>query len=169
MSHTCCNFYHYFHRKYFFKASENPLVDFKRCFQQHVSPKQNGLSIRSKNQFSSQFISSKNSSNLQRISFLSKIRSQKNLKLTKSILWNDQLWNTFQNQAHILGHLDQVCIITFDQTGKRIISGSDESLIKIWSAVTGMLLMTLRGHEGEINDLQVRLTLFGKTANNLSI
>ncbi|CBY23562.1 unnamed protein product [Oikopleura dioica] len=138
-------------------ASENPLVDFKRCFQQHVSAKQNGLSIRSKNPVSSQFISSKNRpKNYQRINFLSKIRSQKHAKLPKNILWNDQFWNTFQIQAHILGHLDQVNIITYDQTGKRIITGSDESLIKIWSAVTGMLLMTLRGHEGEINDLQVK-------------
>jgi len=148
---------HYFYLEYSFKASENPLVDFKRCFQQHVSAKQNGLSIRSKNPVSSQFISSKNRpKNYQRINFLSKIRSQKHAKLPKNILWNDQFWNTFQIQAHTLGHLDQVNIITYDQTGKRIITGSDESLIKIWSAVTGMLLMTLRGHEGEINDLQVK-------------
>jgi len=48
-----------------------------------------------------------------------------------------------------------VCIITYDQTGTRIITASDESLIKVWSSRSGLLLMTLRGHEGEVMDMQI--------------
>ena len=36
-----------------------------------------------------------------------------------------------------------------------LLQGSDDKLVKVWSALTGRLLATLRGHDGEIVDLAV--------------
>lgn len=36
-----------------------------------------------------------------------------------------------------------------------ISQGADDKLVKVWSAVSGRLLATLRGHDGEIVDLTV--------------
>ena len=51
------------------------------------------------------------------------------------------------------GHRDAVYCAIFDAGGARLITGSDDLLVKIWSAATGMLLRTCRGHEREITYL----------------
>jgi WD40 repeat protein len=51
------------------------------------------------------------------------------------------------------GHRDAVYCAIFDAGGTRLITGSDDLLVKIWSAATGMLLRTCRGHEREITYL----------------
>lgn len=53
------------------------------------------------------------------------------------------------------GHRDAVYCCVFDRSGTRLVSGSDDALVKIWSTDTGFLLATLRGHEAEISDLAV--------------
>nr|XP_061806250.1 PH-interacting protein [Nerophis lumbriciformis] len=55
----------------------------------------------------------------------------------------------------ILGHLSSVYCVTFDRTGRRIFTGSDDCLVKIWSTDSGCLLATLRGHAAEISDMAV--------------
>uniref|UniRef100_A0A8C4RP08 PH-interacting protein n=1 Tax=Erpetoichthys calabaricus TaxID=27687 RepID=A0A8C4RP08_ERPCA len=55
----------------------------------------------------------------------------------------------------ILGHLSSVYCITFDRTGRRIFTGSDDCLVKIWATDDGRLLATLRGHAAEISDMAV--------------
>ncbi|XP_051909419.1 PH-interacting protein [Hippocampus zosterae] len=55
----------------------------------------------------------------------------------------------------ILGHLSSVYCVTFDRTGRRIFTGSDDCLVKIWSTDNGCLLATLRGHAAEISDMAV--------------
>ena len=40
-----------------------------------------------------------------------------------------------------------------DSTGKYVISGADDSLVKIWEVSTGKLLATLSGHTAEICDI----------------
>jgi bromodomain and WD repeat domain containing protein 1/3 len=55
----------------------------------------------------------------------------------------------------ILGHLSAVYCICFDRTGKYILTGADDGLIKIWNAFECRLLATLRGHEKEISDIDV--------------
>ncbi|XP_055492061.1 PH-interacting protein isoform X1 [Leucoraja erinacea] len=55
----------------------------------------------------------------------------------------------------ILGHLSSVYCITFDRTGRRIFTGSDDCLVKIWTTDDGRLLATLRGHSAEISDMAV--------------
>ncbi|XP_035000458.1 PH-interacting protein isoform X2 [Hippoglossus stenolepis] len=55
----------------------------------------------------------------------------------------------------ILGHLSSVYCVTFDRTGRRIFTGSDDCLVKIWGTDSGRLLATLRGHAAEISDMAV--------------
>ncbi|KAG8230490.1 hypothetical protein J437_LFUL013532, partial [Ladona fulva] len=54
-----------------------------------------------------------------------------------------------------LGHLSAVYCLLFDRTGKFMITGADDLLVKIWSAVDGRLLATLRGASAEITDIAV--------------
>ncbi|EQC36352.1 hypothetical protein SDRG_06457 [Saprolegnia diclina VS20] len=54
------------------------------------------------------------------------------------------------------GHLQiSVYCVTFDKSGRFIITGSDDRLVKIWSARTGDLLYTLHGHVGNITDMDI--------------
>ncbi|XP_055500126.1 bromodomain and WD repeat-containing protein 3 isoform X1 [Leucoraja erinacea] len=55
----------------------------------------------------------------------------------------------------ILGHLSSVYCIAFDRSGRRIFTGSDDCLVKIWATDDGRLLSTLRGHSAEISDMAV--------------
>ncbi|KAM4696114.1 bromodomain and WD repeat-containing protein 3 [Rhinophrynus dorsalis] len=55
----------------------------------------------------------------------------------------------------ILGHLSSVYCVVFDRTGRRIFTGSDDCLVKIWATDDGRLLSTLRGHAAEISDIAV--------------
>uniref|UniRef100_A0A3Q2ZW49 Bromodomain and WD repeat domain containing 3 n=1 Tax=Kryptolebias marmoratus TaxID=37003 RepID=A0A3Q2ZW49_KRYMA len=55
----------------------------------------------------------------------------------------------------ILGHLSSVYCVAFDRTGRRIFTGSDDCLVKIWATDDGRLLATLRGHSAEICDMTV--------------
>jgi WD40 repeat protein len=45
--------------------------------------------------------------------------------------------------------------IAFDKTGRFVITGADDYLVKIWDIENGILVKTCRGHEGEITLLQV--------------
>ncbi|KAG5843506.1 hypothetical protein ANANG_G00151650 [Anguilla anguilla] len=66
--------------------------------------------------------------------------------------------STYQHMKmhrRILGHLSSVYCVAFDRTGRRIITGSDDCLVKIWATDDGRLLSTLRGHAAEISDMAV--------------
>nr|DBA34530.1 TPA: hypothetical protein GDO54_002081 [Pyxicephalus adspersus] len=65
------------------------------------------------------------------------------------------MYQHIKMQKRILGHLSSVYCVAFDRTGQRIFTGSDDCLVKIWSAVDGRLLATLRGHSAEISELTV--------------
>lgn len=56
----------------------------------------------------------------------------------------------------------------FDRTGNRIMTGSDDGLVKVWSSRTGMLLHTLKGHEKDITDVSINdaNTLFATGSND---
>ncbi|XP_038078010.1 bromodomain and WD repeat-containing protein 3-like isoform X2 [Patiria miniata] len=54
-----------------------------------------------------------------------------------------------------LGHLSSVYCVAFDRRGTRIFTGADDHLVKIWSALDGRLLGTLRGHGSEIVDMHL--------------
>uniref|UniRef100_A0A669QF63 Pleckstrin homology domain interacting protein n=1 Tax=Phasianus colchicus TaxID=9054 RepID=A0A669QF63_PHACC len=66
-----------------------------------------------------------------------------------------QLYQHMKMHKRILGHLSSVYCVTFDRTGRRIFTGSDDCLVKIWATDDGRLLATLRGHAAEISDMAV--------------
>ncbi|XP_025796075.1 bromodomain and WD repeat-containing protein 1-like isoform X3 [Panicum hallii] len=53
------------------------------------------------------------------------------------------------------GHQNAVYCATFDRTGRYVITGSDDRLVKIWAMETAFCLASCRGHEGDITDLAV--------------
>ncbi len=50
----------------------------------------------------------------------------------------------------VLGHFQAVYSAEFDSTGRRIVTASDDKLVKIWDTHSAQLLHSLRGHTGEI-------------------
>lgn len=66
-----------------------------------------------------------------------------------------RVFEKYEKYTRILGHLCAVFCVTFDRTGRYIITGADDKLVKIWYAFDGRLLMTLRGHQEEITDITV--------------
>ncbi|KAL5541939.1 hypothetical protein UlMin_009649 [Ulmus minor] len=64
----------------------------------------------------------------------------------------------FQKMEHtkkIRGHRNAVYCAIFDRTGRYVVTGSDDRLVKIWSMETAYCLASCRGHEGDITDLAV--------------
>lgn len=57
--------------------------------------------------------------------------------------------------SRTLGHLSAVYCLLFDRSGRYVITGADDLLVKIWSAIDGRLLVTLRGASAEITDIAV--------------
>lgn len=60
-----------------------------------------------------------------------------------------------QNIKKLRGHRNAVYCAIFDRTGRYVITGSDDRLVKIWSMETAYCLASCRGHEGDITDLAV--------------
>ncbi|XP_069680733.1 bromodomain and WD repeat-containing protein 3 isoform X4 [Periplaneta americana] len=66
-----------------------------------------------------------------------------------------RLYSKQQLFCRTLGHLSAVYCLLFDRTGRYVITGADDLLVKIWSAIDGRLLATLRGASAEITDIAV--------------
>ncbi|CAJ0933418.1 unnamed protein product, partial [Ranitomeya imitator] len=79
--------------------------------------------------------------------------------LTGAVCFNSvfpvSMYQQIKMHKRILGHLSSVYCVAFDRTGQRIFTGSDDCLVKVWSALDGRLLATLRGHSAEISELTV--------------
>uniref|UniRef100_A0A7N0UHD5 Bromo domain-containing protein n=1 Tax=Kalanchoe fedtschenkoi TaxID=63787 RepID=A0A7N0UHD5_KALFE len=60
-----------------------------------------------------------------------------------------------QNIKRLRGHRNAVYCAIFDRSGRYVITGSDDRLVKIWSMDTAYCLASCRGHEGDITDLAV--------------
>ena len=48
------------------------------------------------------------------------------------------------------GHEGAVYAAAFSPDGARIVSGSDDSTVRVWDAASGAELLVLRGHEGAV-------------------
>ena len=58
----------------------------------------------------------------------------------------------------VKGHRKELYCVIFDKTGRSIVTGSDDTLVKVWCATTGTLRHACRGHTGEISFLDVNAT-----------
>ncbi|CAK7326373.1 unnamed protein product [Dovyalis caffra] len=70
-----------------------------------------------------------------------------------------------QNVKRVRGHP------IFDRSGRYVVTGSDDRLVKIWSMETAFCLASCRGHEGDITDLAVNSnnTLVASSSNDCII
>nr|XP_027220954.1 bromodomain and WD repeat-containing protein 3-like [Penaeus vannamei] len=67
----------------------------------------------------------------------------------------NKFYSRIQLYFRSVGHLSAVYCMLFDRTGKYIITGADDTLVKIWSTFDGRLMATLRGASAEISDLAI--------------
>lgn len=76
-----------------------------------------------------------------------------------------------QDIKKLRGHRDAVYCAIFDRTGRYVITGSDDRLVKIWSMETAFCLASCRGHEGDITDLAVNISnsLVASASNDYNI
>lgn len=65
------------------------------------------------------------------------------------------LFKNIQQLGLTQGHLSAVYCVLFDSSGRYIFTGADDLLVKVWHAISGRLLTTLRGASAEITDLAV--------------
>nr|XP_037876090.1 PH-interacting protein isoform X4 [Bombyx mori] len=73
----------------------------------------------------------------------------------KEAVFPRRLLSGLQLQRRTLGHLSAVYCLVFDCTGRYVITGADDLLVKVWSARDGRLVGTLRGCGAEITDVCV--------------
>lgn len=76
---------------------------------------------------------------------------------TRKLAITNDFYSKAQLQRRTLGHLSAVYCVLFDRTGKYIITGADDLLVKLWSTIDGRLLCTFRGATAEITDIAVNL------------
>ncbi|KAF8937340.1 Bromodomain and WD repeat-containing protein 3 [Dissophora ornata] len=74
----------------------------------------------------------------------------------------------FQELVVMNGHRFPTFCLLFDRANNRVITGSDDYLIKIWSAQSGYLLFTLRGHSAVVTfmDLSTDNTMLATASND---
>lgn len=77
--------------------------------------------------------------------------------ITRKQTITNEFYTKTQLLRRTLGHLSAVYCVLFDRTGKYIITGADDLLVKLWSAIDGRLLFTYRGASSEITDIAISL------------
>ncbi|CAH1778095.1 unnamed protein product [Owenia fusiformis] len=84
----------------------------------------------------------------------------------------EQNWRTgsVKNPKVLKGHDDHV-ITCLEFCGNRIVSGSDDNTLKVWSALTGKCLRTLVGHTGGVwsSQMQGNVIISGSTDRTLKV
>ncbi|CAB3373121.1 Hypothetical predicted protein [Cloeon dipterum] len=76
-------------------------------------------------------------------------------RLLQSSIQNACLYSRMQLNHRTLGHLSAVFCVLFDKSGRFIITGADDLLVKIWEVHSGRLMATLRGASQEITDIDI--------------
>ncbi|KAK7871917.1 hypothetical protein R5R35_009722 [Gryllus longicercus] len=77
--------------------------------------------------------------------------------VSRRLAVSSKLYSKQQLFCRSLGHLSAVYCLLFDRTGRYVISGADDLLVKVWSTIDGRLIATLRGASAEITDIAVNM------------
>lgn len=75
--------------------------------------------------------------------------------VSRQRITTSKLYSSMQIQRTTVGHLSSVYCLLFDHSGKYIITGADDLLIKLWSTYTGRLISVFRGASLEITDIAI--------------
>ena len=89
--------------------------------------------------------------------FLQRLSSHAIGNMDKSYkpVWHSQLAKSMKILRKTFGHLSSVYCLIFDRSGRLVITGADDMLVKVWSFVDARLIHTFRGASAEISDLAV--------------
>ncbi|XP_022124466.1 F-box/WD repeat-containing protein 7 isoform X1 [Pieris rapae] len=90
--------------------------------------------------------------------------------MRQSLIQDNWLHKPVDNPIVMRGHDDHV-ITCLQFYGNRILSGSDDTTLKVWSAITGKCLRTLVGHSGGVWSSQMigDLVISGSTDRTLRV
>ncbi|KAI9283252.1 hypothetical protein BY458DRAFT_467512 [Sporodiniella umbellata] len=74
----------------------------------------------------------------------------------------------YRELVTISGHRNPVYCVAFDNTNRRLFTGSDDFLVKVWCVRTGYLVHTIRGHQNIITDIAINQenTLIATTSSD---
>jgi WD40 repeat protein len=64
-----------------------------------------------------------------------------NNKISPQMLIQPEFYKSCNTYKRVLGHLSAVYCVCFDRTGRYILTGADDNLIKIWNSFDGRLLV----------------------------
>jgi eukaryotic-like serine/threonine-protein kinase len=70
-------------------------------------------------------------------------------------LWGAPRMSSDHSITQWLGHSDMVEGLVFTPDGKRLVTASRDSLIKLWDVRSGQEVLTLKGHSGGLRDIAV--------------
>ncbi|KAI6185841.1 hypothetical protein M3Y98_00068100 [Aphelenchoides besseyi] len=81
------------------------------------------------------------------------------VRISTRILQRKVAFNSDEIKSHgkFQGHIKAAFCVTFDQSGRYILTGSDDKLIKVWDTTTGRLRYTFRGCTSEVCDLSINM------------
>src|SRR5262249_27180956 len=67
---------------------------------------------------------------------------------------HDYLFTLFhRNQQTFRGHTRSVLSVAFSPDGTRLVSGGQDTTVRVWDAGTGQETLTLRGHKGMVSSV----------------
>ncbi|XP_050296565.1 bromodomain and WD repeat-containing protein 3 [Anthonomus grandis grandis] len=75
--------------------------------------------------------------------------------ISRQRTYTPRLYKGMQVQRTTIGHLSAVYCLLFDHSGRFIITGADDLLIKMWATYTGRLVAVFRGASSEITDIAI--------------
>ncbi|KAJ1905721.1 hypothetical protein LPJ81_001771, partial [Coemansia sp. IMI 209127] len=67
------------------------------------------------------------------------------------------IFASFKKLARCHGHKFATFCVLFDRTSRRMITGSDDYLVKVWCTQTGYLINTFKGHHEVITDITLNV------------
>ncbi|RCI03380.1 hypothetical protein CU098_005870 [Rhizopus stolonifer] len=76
-------------------------------------------------------------------------------KVMKRLDMPTSLSTFYRERVTISGHRNPVYSVVFDKTNRRLFTGSDDFLVKVWCVRTGCLIHTIRGHQNAIADIAI--------------
>ncbi|KAI9474271.1 MAG: hypothetical protein EXX96DRAFT_529467 [Benjaminiella poitrasii] len=83
------------------------------------------------------------------------IAREMNAEIMKKVQMPTSISTFYREHVTISGHRNPVYSVVFDKTNRRLFTGSDDFLVKVWCVRTGHLIHTIRGHQNVITDIAI--------------
>lgn len=78
-------------------------------------------------------------------------------QISRCVAMSPMRYSQLQIHRKTFGHLSPVYCLLFDSTGRYVITGADDMLVKLWCAYSGKLVHSFRGALSEISDISVNV------------